>query len=224
MADKEDLSLPNPAAFTLLALKGNSLQELWTFSTALNEYVDILVVNERREHKTRQEQANAPQPQENAPIELEEDQYPEEVVIIAEDFDDRDHSSSYQEELSHSQAPLTQKPGGAARRTRSRTRGTENQVKKRVKKSPPAKKNRCFDDHFDDLMAFKAKHGHCNVSGSLLKHPDEFNKLIRWCPEVRYLCKLRQRKKTKRSKKNCRKELSDEQVQRLNDAGFAWKK
>ena len=72
----------------------------------------------------------------------------------------------------------------------------------------------------------QAKHGHCNVSGSLLKHPDEFNKLIRWwCKEVRYLCKLRQQKKTKRSKQNRRKKPSDaRQVQRLNDAGFAWKK
>ena len=60
-----------------------------------------------------------------------------------------------------------------------------------------------FDDHFNDLMAFKAKNGHCNVS----KRGENVS-LGKWCSELRRSYKI--------------KKLSDEQIQCLNDAGFKW--
>jgi hypothetical protein len=63
--------------------------------------------------------------------------------------------------------------------------------------------NSGFDDHFNDLMAFKAKNGHCNVS---TLGDDAF--LGKWCSELRRSNKI--------------KKLSDEQIQRLSDAGFKW--
>jgi hypothetical protein len=71
--------------------------------------------------------------------------------------------------------------------------------------------NSDFDDHFNDLMSFKAKYGHCNVSQN-----GENISLGKWCSALRGSYKKMQNKQKPRSK------LSDEQIQRLNDAGFKW--
>ena len=68
--------------------------------------------------------------------------------------------------------------------------------------------NKTFDDHFNYLMAFKTKYGHCNVSCT-----GEDASLGRWCESVRVSYKNNQKPITK---------LSDEQIQRLSDAGFKW--
>jgi hypothetical protein len=68
-----------------------------------------------------------------------------------------------------------------------------------------------FDERFIDLMSFKAKYGHCNVS-----HTGEDVSLGKWCTDLRYSYK-----KIQNNQKPNRK-LSDEQIQRLNDAGFNW--
>jgi hypothetical protein len=68
-----------------------------------------------------------------------------------------------------------------------------------------------FDKNFNDLMAFKAKHGHCKVS-----HHGEDASLGRWCTELRGSYKKMQNNQKPRTK------LSDEQIQRLSDAGFKW--
>ena len=69
-----------------------------------------------------------------------------------------------------------------------------------------------FDDRFNDLMAFKAKYGHCDVS----QHGEDAS-LGNWCKTTRASYKGIQNNQKKPLKK-----LSDEQIQRLSDAGFKW--
>ena len=78
---------------------------------------------------------------------------------------------------------------------------------KRKRRAP----QQSFDDHFNNLMAFKAKYGHCDVS-----HRGEDSSLGMWCTEVRVSYKKIQ------NNQKPKKKLSDEQVQRLSDAGFKW--
>jgi len=68
-----------------------------------------------------------------------------------------------------------------------------------------------FDDRLNDLMAFKAKYGHCDVS-----HRGEDPSLGQWCTH------LRGSKKKMQNHQKPKIQLSDEQIQRLNDAGFKW--
>jgi len=68
-----------------------------------------------------------------------------------------------------------------------------------------------FDKRLNDLMSFKAKHGHCNVS----KNGEDASLGI-WCSELRGSYKKMKNNQKPRTK------LSDEQIQRLNDAGFKW--
>ena len=69
-----------------------------------------------------------------------------------------------------------------------------------------------FGKRFNDLMAFKAKFGHCNVS----LHYGENVTLGKWCAAVRGAYKKMQNNQKTYIK------LSDEQIQRLNDVGFKW--
>ena len=68
-----------------------------------------------------------------------------------------------------------------------------------------------FDKRFNDLMSFKAKYGHCDVSCI-----GENVSLGHWCSKVRVSYKKIQNNQKPRMK------LSDEQIQRLNDADFKW--
>ena len=68
-----------------------------------------------------------------------------------------------------------------------------------------------FGERFNDLMAFKAKYGHCKVS----QYGEEAS-LGKWCSTVRGSYKKMQNNLTPKMK------LSDEQIQRLDDAGFKW--
>ena len=71
--------------------------------------------------------------------------------------------------------------------------------------------NSGFDDHFNDLMSFKGKYGHCNVSQN-----GEDASLGKWCSALRGSYKKIQNNQKPKMK------LSDEQIQRLKDAGFKW--
>ena len=75
------------------------------------------------------------------------------------------------------------------------------------------KKSSVFDDRFNDLMAFKTKYGHCDVPCS---RTGENASLGQWCSEMRASYK-----KIKNNQKP-RMNLCNEQIQRLNDAGFKW--
>ena len=68
-----------------------------------------------------------------------------------------------------------------------------------------------FDKRLNDLMSFKAKHGHCDVP-----HTDEYVSLARWSNEMRNA-----HKKIQLNQKP-RVILSDENMQSLNNVGFKW--
>ena len=68
-----------------------------------------------------------------------------------------------------------------------------------------------FDDRFYDLMAFKAKYGHCDASQT-----GDNASLGRWCSALRVSYKKIQNNQKPKMK------LSNEQIRRLNDAGFKW--
>ncbi len=78
---------------------------------------------------------------------------------------------------------------------------------KRKRRAP----SKSVDDRLNDLMAFKTKYGHCNVSVT-----GEDASLGQWCSVLRGSYKKMQNNQKPRTK------LSDEQIQRLNDAGFKW--
>jgi SOS response regulatory protein OraA/RecX len=86
---------------------------------------------------------------------------------------------------------------------------------KRKRRAP----QQSFDDRLNDLMAFKAKYGHCDVSQ---RGGDA--SLGKWCSQVRWSYKKIQSNQKPRKKNNKKPEnkLSDEQIQRLIDAGFNW--
>ena len=73
------------------------------------------------------------------------------------------------------------------------------------------KKRFVFDKRFNDLIAFKAKYGHCKVPCN-----GDYASLGKWCSELRASYKKIQNKQMPRMK------LSNEKIQRLNDAGFKW--
>ena len=75
------------------------------------------------------------------------------------------------------------------------------------------KSKESFDNHFNDLMIFKGRHGHCDVPQT-----DEYasSSLSQWCKKLRASCK-----KLQLDQKPIMN-LSNEQIQRLNDAGFKW--
>ena len=70
---------------------------------------------------------------------------------------------------------------------------------------------RSFDDRFNDLMAFRAKYGHCDVS-----QRGENASLGKLCKN------MREKYKNMRNNQKPRIKLSDGQLQHLNDAGFKW--
>ena len=68
-----------------------------------------------------------------------------------------------------------------------------------------------FDDRLNDLISFKAKYGHCDVS-----QRGEDAPLGQWC------CKLRLSYKKIQNNQKPPIKLSNEQIQRLSDADFKW--
>jgi len=76
--------------------------------------------------------------------------------------------------------------------------------------------SRNFDEHFKDLMAFKAEFGHCNVSQS--KSSDKkHHPLGKWCSTVRQSYKT-----IKQGDIPPRCPLNKSDIKRLDNAGFEW--
>jgi len=74
-----------------------------------------------------------------------------------------------------------------------------------------------FEKRLAELLAFKAKHGHCNA---LTTPSSENYSLGQWCNNVRMYYK-------KKQKGNClgtRSSLSQDQIVRLEALGFDWRK
>jgi hypothetical protein len=73
-----------------------------------------------------------------------------------------------------------------------------------------------FDDRFKDLMAFKAKFGHCNVSRTNSSN-NKYRSLGQWCSHVR------QTYKAIKEGGRLRCKLSKADMKRLEKAGFEWR-
>jgi hypothetical protein len=75
-----------------------------------------------------------------------------------------------------------------------------------------------FDERFKDLMAFKAKFGHCNVPKTQSSN-NKYSSLGMWCGNMRLSCKAIKEGGT--ASRNCYK-LSKADMKRLENAGFEW--
>ncbi len=69
-----------------------------------------------------------------------------------------------------------------------------------------------FDDRIEELVAFKEKHGHCNV-------PRKYPSLGIWCENVRQAYSRRHK-----GKPVLKFNLSEERVARLQEVGFRWRR
>ena len=72
-----------------------------------------------------------------------------------------------------------------------------------------------FDDRFKDLMAFKAKFGHCNVPQTKSSN-NKHSSLGKWCSDIRQSFKAIKEGGMLRCK------LSEADIKRLEKAGFMW--
>jgi hypothetical protein len=75
-----------------------------------------------------------------------------------------------------------------------------------------------FDERFKDLMAFKAKFGHCNVPQTH-SNTNKYLSLGQWCSDIRRSYKAIKEGGT--ASRNCYK-LSKADMKRLENAGFEW--
>ena len=74
-----------------------------------------------------------------------------------------------------------------------------------------------FDERFKDLMAFKAKFGHCNVPKTNSNN-NKYTSLGQWCSKTRQAYKaIKEGSTTPRNNK-----LSKADTKRLENAGFEW--
>lgn len=198
---EEDYTLPEPASFVLNALKGNTVQDLQIFSTALNEFVDILIVNERR----KQNAAESHQVEVGRIYHRDEDDSP------------GDSSNQYEDEASQSTPVRRAGQNSTSRRGKGRT------VKQKiVKKYTHVKKSSSFKDRIEQLVAFKANFGHCNVTKELLR-PDP-NKLTFWCKKIRYCYRVFHENRLNQGghQKKVPYALTEEKIKQLEDIGFSW--
>jgi hypothetical protein len=82
------------------------------------------------------------------------------------------------------------------------------------------RKNVCttFDERFKDLMAFKAKFGHCNVPQKRSSN-NKYRSLGQWCSDIRRSYKAIKEGGTAPARNNT---LSKADMKRLENAGFEW--
>jgi hypothetical protein len=73
--------------------------------------------------------------------------------------------------------------------------------------------NTTFEQRYHDLEAFKSEFGHCNVTSRFSVHPS----LGKWCIRMRYTHNQIQKGQT--PKRN----LTQDQIERLEEIGFKWK-
>ena len=71
-----------------------------------------------------------------------------------------------------------------------------------------------FDEHLNDLIAFKAQFGHCNVPRGNI----EYQSLVKWISNLKYS----KRKIDQKRKPNMG--LTQEQISLLTEVGLKWSK
>jgi hypothetical protein len=79
-------------------------------------------------------------------------------------------------------------------------------------------KSAAFDKHIEELRAFKAKFGHCNVTQSTSASNMPYLSLGHWCSKVRQNRRLIEEGKQKQANVN----LSNAEIERLDAVGFQW--
>jgi hypothetical protein len=82
----------------------------------------------------------------------------------------------------------------------------------------PWKFKSVFDGRIEELRAFKAKFGHCNVNASRSASNKPYLSLGYWCNNVR-----RSRRKREEGKPANHHKMSRAQIERLDALGFPWK-
>ena len=78
----------------------------------------------------------------------------------------------------------------------------------------PLKERSTFEKHFEELKAYKAKHGNCHVS---TERAGGDRSLRRWCSRLR-----ESKKKVMNNKEPIVGGLSGDNIKRLDDIGFDW--
>ena len=90
----------------------------------------------------------------------------------------------------------------------------EDETVQQISGNKRKRQKQSFDECFNDLMIFKGRHGHCDV---LVPQIDEYHAFLsQWCNNLRASYE-----KIQGNQKPIMN-LSNEQIQRLNDAGFKW--
>ena len=74
-----------------------------------------------------------------------------------------------------------------------------------------------FGERIEQLKTFKAKFGHCNVTKSKSASNKPYVSLGKWCYSIRY------RRRLMEEGNPTSKDLSKDQIERLNALGFQWK-
>ena len=73
-----------------------------------------------------------------------------------------------------------------------------------------------FDKRFEELTAFKAKFGHCDVTRSRSASNKPYISLGRWCSQIRHFRRLEIEGKSSKAR------LSETQIESLDALGFRW--
>lgn len=74
-----------------------------------------------------------------------------------------------------------------------------------------------FEQRFEQLMAFKAEFGHCNITGKSVSTMSKYKSLGAWCDNMRMAYRA-----VERGEKPGRT-ITNSNIERLNAVGFVWK-
>jgi hypothetical protein len=143
----------------------------------------------------------------------------QEIMVLSSDEESENDSSSSErrmvdavQQFQHEMVSSDEESENDSTRTPSAQVDAVQQKSGNERKRPaPIHHVQSFDDRFNNLMAFKAKYGHCDASQT-----GENASLGRWCSTLRVSYKKIQNNQMPNRK------LSDEKIQRLSDAGFKW--
>lgn len=114
---------------------------------------------------------------------------------------------------------ITTTPPPPRRPKKKSKRDTTQESEKKGSKIT-ARSKELFERRFTALMAYKNEFGHCYVSRSKSKHQsiEEYELLNNWCKGIRHTYKCIQKDKNTARRYN----LTDENIKRLEEAGFTW--
>ncbi len=89
-----------------------------------------------------------------------------------------------------------------------------NESSRKKSRAPKRRPSKTFEEHFENLVEFKAKYGHCNVPHRYKENPSLGN----WCNNIRTSWRIMKDGGTPSSYK-----LTMDQIRRLDEIGFRWR-